>query len=151
MKRCMFLLAALSLFAAGCGKEETETAVTPQQADFTGTVTVTYQEKDYDNPGIRVDFTPSEDGKTATLTMYKIKFVPQMPVTIDVTIPDVALSVSGNTVTLSCDGVDPLAMGGPVSRYHVKNLTGTLTGETLQFSLLFGDYPTRFSGTKAAQ
>ena len=42
-------------------------------------------------------------------------------------------------------------MGGPMSRYHVKNLTGTLTGETLQFSLLFGDYPTRFSGTKAAQ
>ena len=78
--------------------------------------------------GIRVDFTPSEDGKTATLTMYKIKFVPQMPVTIDVTIPDVALTVSGNTVTLACDGVDPLAMGGPVSRYHVKNLTGTLTG-----------------------
>lgn len=147
----MFLLAALSLFAAGCGKEETETAVTPQQAGYTGTVTVTYQEKDYDNPDIRVDFTPSEDGKTATLTMHKIKFVPQMPVTIDVTIPDVALTVSGKTVTLACDGVDPIAMGGPVSRYHVKNLTGTLAGETLQFALLFGDYPTRFSGKKAAQ
>lgn len=45
------------------------------------------------NEDIEVNFTPSEDGTTATVTIYKIRFVPQMPVTIDVTIPDIKLTV----------------------------------------------------------
>ncbi|MBR0534165.1 MAG: hypothetical protein IJK19_05700 [Bacteroidales bacterium] len=50
-------------------------------------MTVIYQEAPFDNENINVNFTPSEDGKTASITLHQIRFVPQMPVTIDVPFP----------------------------------------------------------------
>ena len=40
-------------------------------------------------------------------------------------------------------------MGGPYPRYHVSGLTGTLEGDQLSFRLLFGDFPTSFTGKKS--
>ena len=80
--------------------------------------------------------------KSAAIVIYRIKFVPAMPVTIDVSIP--GISVQGDA--FSCDNVIPWALGGEYPIYTVHNLKGTVAGETLSFSLLFGDYPTRFTG-----
>ena len=136
-----------SLFLACKGNEE-EQPITPTQADYVGTVSVTYQGEPFDNEGIEVNFNPSDDGKTASIIIYKIKFVPQMPVTIDVTIPDINVSVAGNVMNLSKDTVIPLAMGGEYPRYTVTGLNGKIEGEELVFSLKFGDYPTSFSGKR---
>ena len=93
-----------------------------------------------------MNFTPSEDGKTASITIFKIRFVPQMPVTIDVTIPHVGLTATSTEVILICDEVIPLAMGGEFPRYTVTNLTGSIKDGSLEFSLNFGDIPTTFKG-----
>lgn len=107
-----------------------------------------YNENSFDNEDIEVNFTPSEDGTTASVTIYKIRFVPQMPVTIDVTIPDIDLTVTKDAILLACDNVIPLAMGGEYPRYTVTQLEGTLKDDSLEFSLNFGSSPTAFKSVK---
>ena len=144
MKKNLFALLALSLIA--CTKVEPEKLPEPEAADYTGTVTVMFQGEPFDNEGINVNFTPSEDGKTAEITIYKIRFVSQMPVTIDVTIPKINLQSTSEGIILSCEEVIPLAMGGEYPRYKVTELKGKVAGKELKFSLNFGDYPTSFKG-----
>lgn len=136
------------ILLAACGKTDSKEEIIPQTADYTGTVTVLYQGSPFDNENIEVNFTPSEDGTTASITIYKIRFVPQMPVTIDVTIPNVRLNVTEDAILLQCDRAVPLAMGGEYPRYTVTALSGSLKGDALEFSLNFGDYPTSFRGVK---
>lgn len=144
------LLSVLMVAAVACGKKMDE-PVPNVKADFNGTVTVEYQGQDFDNENIKVNYTPSADGKTADITIFQIKFVPQMPVTIDVTIPAVPVTVSSTGISFSGTDIIPTAMGGPVERYKVTNLTGNLVDGTINFSLNFGSYPTRYSGTASVQ
>jgi hypothetical protein len=144
----LFSILAVALLAIGCGKNEDVKTITPISADYNGTVSVVFNGASFDNPDINVNLTPSADGKTASIIIYKIKFVPQMPVTIDVTIPDINLTSDNKTISLAKDMVVPLALGGEYPRYTVTNLKGTIEGERISFSLNFGDYPTSFTGTK---
>ncbi len=146
MKTFRLLAALLGLLLVGCGKETPETPLVPEESDYVGTVTVIYQEAPFDNENISVNFTPSEDGQTASITLHQIRFVPQMPVTIDVTIPDISLQSTTEKIILSCEKTIPWAMGGEYPRYTVTGLQGEIVGEELTFSLLFGDYPTSFKG-----
>lgn len=144
--KLLFSILLCTLFTA-CAKNVSETPLVPEESNYTGTVTVIYQDTPFDNEGISVDFVPSEDGKSASITIYQIRFVPQMPVTIDVTIPGITLQSTNEKITLSCERVIPLAMGGEFPRYTVSNLMGEISGKELTFSLNFGDYPTSFRGT----
>lgn len=146
MKTSKILLAIAAIALLACNKNEPKILPTPEMADYKGTVTVLYQGAPFDNEDIEVNFTPSADGTTASITIFKIRFVPQMPVTIDVTIPNVRLSVTDEAILLSCDNVIPLAMGGEYPRYTVTNLKGSVKDNELIFSLNFGDYPTSFKG-----
>lgn len=145
----LLILSTLLLAAIACEKSEDPETPVPQPADYAGTVTVEFEGTSFDNEDISVSFEPSEDGATASVTIHQIKFVPQMPITIDVTIPDIVLTVSGGKTLLSCESVDPIAMGGPYPRYHVSGLSGALEGDNLSFRLLFGDFPTSFTGKKS--
>ena len=142
------VLALATLLILSCGKEMPETPVEPVESDYTGTVTVVYQDAPFDNENIRVNFTPAEDGRSASLTIHQIRFVPQMPVTIDVTVPDILLTSSPQKIQLSCERTIPLAMGGEYPRYTVTDLQGEIVGDELSFSLHFGDYPTSFKGRR---
>lgn len=144
--RLFITLAAIML--AACAKPTDETPVVPEESDYTGTVTVIYQDAPFDNENISVNFLPSEDGSAASITIHQIRFVPQMPVTIDVTIPGIALQSSAEKVILSCERVIPLAMGGEYPRYTVTDFQGEIIGKELTFSLNFGDYPTSFRGQR---
>ena len=142
------LLALAAVAAIGCNKNNPEETVGPKEGSYVGTVTVNSTSGDvFDNENIEVSFTPSEDGKTATLVMYQIKFTPRMPMTLDVTIPDVNISAEGEDIKLACAEVVPLAMGGPFPNYTVTDLTGKISGDELTFSLNFGATPTSFSGS----
>lgn len=105
-----------------------------------------YQGSPFNNENIAVNFTPAEDGKTASITIYQIRFVPQMPVTIDVTIPNVTVQSTPEKILLSGDQIIPLAMGGEFPRYTVTGLEGEIVGQELVFSLNFGDSPTSYRG-----
>lgn len=128
-----------------CNKQEEP--IVPKNSDFLGTVTVIYNDEPFDNENIEVNFLPSEDGKKADITINKIKFVPQMPVTIDVTIPNINVTSTTELINLECAEVIPLAMGGEYPRYTVTNLKGTIIGNEIVFSLNFGSYPTSYRGT----
>ncbi len=145
--KCLFAaLAALSLLA--CSKETPDSPTVKEPTEYSGTVTVIYQEAPFDNENIQVTYTPAEDGQTVSITIHQIRFVPQMPVTIDVIIPDIALQASGEKTLLSCEKTIPLALGGEYPKYTVTNLEGELLGDALRFSLNFGKYPTSFSGQR---
>jgi hypothetical protein len=146
MKTKMIFAALVAMTLIGCGKAEPETPIVPQESDYKGTVTVMYKGEPFDNENIQVNFTPSEDGKTASIIIYKIRFVPQMPVTIDVTIPNVAVQSTTEKILLSCESTIPLAMGGEYPRYTVTDLKGEIVGKEMSFSLNFGDSPTSFQG-----
>ena len=142
------LMALAAVAAIGCNKNNPEEVVEPKEGSYVGTVTVNSTSGEvFDNENIEVSFTPSEDGKTATLVMYQIKFTPRMPMTLDITIPDVSISTEGQDIKLECAEVVPLAMGGPFPNYTVTNLTGKISGGELTFSLNFGATPTSFSGS----
>ena len=145
IKNLTISMLAATAMLAGCNKPAEEPAL-PSKADYKGTVSVEYQGAVNDNEDIRVNFEASEDGATASITIYKIRFVPQMPVTVDVTSPDVQLTQSGDEILLTCDEVVPLSMGGPVERYKVTGLKGKQKGDELNFSLNFGSFPTSFTG-----
>ena len=142
----MFFAALVAMTLIGCGKAEPETPIVPEKSDYKGTVTVMYKGEPFDNENIQVNFTPSEDGKTASIVIYQIRFVPQMPVTIDVTIPNVAVQSTTEKILLSCERTIPLAMGGEYPRYTVTDLKGEIVGQEMSFSLNFGDSPTSFQG-----
>jgi len=146
MKIKMLFAALVAMSLIGCGKAEPETPIVPEVSDYQGTVTVMYQGEPFNNENIQVNFTPAEDDKTATITIYQIRFVPQMPVTIDVTIPDVAVQSTTEKILISCERTIPLAMGGEFPRYTVTNLVGEIVGQQMSFSLNFGDTPTSFRG-----
>ena len=146
MKTIRLFVALLGVLLVSCGKETPATPLVPEESDYVGTVTVIYQEAPFDNENIRVNFTPAEDGQTGSITLHQIRFVPQMPVTIDVTIPDIRLQSTPEKILLSCERTIPLAMGGEYPRYTVTGLQGEIVGQELTFSLHFGDYPTSFKG-----
>ena len=144
LNRMILAFAALALLA--CNKEEKNETPVAEAGDYKGVVTVEASSGTFDNEDIEVNFTPSEDGKTASIIIYKIRFVPQMPVTIDVTIPNVAVQSTTEKILLSCERTIPLAMGGEYPRYTVTDLKGEIVGQEMSFSLNFGDSPTSFQG-----
>lgn len=141
-------LTAVALVVLGCGKTNSEEPIAPKEGSYTGTVSVVNNGSSFDNENIQVDFKPAADGKTASIVLNQIRFVPTMPVTVDVTIPDVTVQADDKEIVLSCARVVPLAMGGEYPRYTVTDLKGKIVGNEMTFSLNFGDSPTSFRGTK---
>jgi len=144
MKRILILL-ALALLCS-CSKEKADEKRYPDSNLYQGTVSVYYEEEYFDNEDIKVRYIANDNGETASIVIYRIRFVPKMPVTIDVTIPDISVAEGEDGITMHCDEVIPLALGGEYPKYIVTDFTGTLSGEELEFSLNFGDYPTLFKG-----
>lgn len=129
-------------------EEPEKEPATVEAAKYLGTVSVLYQDENYDNENITVDFVPDPSGTSVSITLYQIRFVPQMPVTVDVTVPSIPMSAAEDgSVTFACDNVIPLALGGEYPRYTVTGMSGELKDETLSFSLNYGDFPTSFSGS----
>lgn len=137
----LFLVGGILISSCG-GKNEPDPVV--PDGMYSGTLKVTYNGEIYTTEGVEVEATSDAGLSSVTLVMYAVKFVPQMPVTIDITIPSVPMSKEG---ILSGDGIVPIAMGGPVERYTVSNLNGKVEEGKIGFDLLFGQYPTSFSGT----
>lgn len=149
LNRIILALAALALLA--CNKEEKNELPVAVAADYKGVATIEASTGMFDSEGIEVNFTPSEDGKTATVTIFKIRFSPRMPMEVDVTIPNVELTSTKDGIRLACDNVIPKALGGDFPDYTVHNMTGTVTENEIDFSLKFGATPTSYKGTKQAK
>lgn len=152
MKRMSsYLFAALCLLAS-C--EEAPTEIIDNSPKYKGEMTVVYDGKDFEQEGINVQVEFNEEQTSVDIKLHKVKFVPAMPVTIDVTILDVpAVKSEDGTWSFYGDGITPWAMGGPYKNYRADQLSGTISGSVLDFSLDFHNvkkgesYPTSYTGS----
>lgn len=141
-----FLIAAVSVVAAACSKNEPVKIIeTPAETVYSGTMTVVAGGKDNVSENVKVNVNLQEDG-TATIIFNKVKFVPQMPVSLDVTVPGVTCETRENEIILSGNDIVPLAMGMPYVKYNVTSLNGKITAGKLTVSLNFGEFATSYVG-----
>lgn len=141
-----FLIAAVSVVAAACSKNEPVKIIeTPAETVYSGTMTVVAGGKDNVSENVNVNVNLQDDG-TATIIFNKVKFVPQMPVSLDVTVPGVKCEIRKNEIILSGNDIVPLAMGMPYAKYKVTSLNGIITAGKLTVSLNFGDFATSYVG-----
>lgn len=149
MKRLLSMMATLGLLCtaftlSGCSSDDDNDDPVLVHTLYSGILSVQYQGQWYETNDAEVVFNLNDGGKTATITMLGVRFVPQMPVTIDVEIPSVQVSSSG---VLSGNNIVPYALGGPYEAYKVTNLTGKVTNLKLELSLNFGEFPTKYIGS----
>lgn len=141
-----FLFAAVLVVAAACSKNEPVKIIeTPAETVYSGTMTVVVGGKDNVSENVKVNVNLQEDG-TATIIFNKVKFVPQMPVSLDVTVPGVTCEIRINEIILSGNDIVPLAMGMPYERYKVTSLSGKIIAGKLTVSLNFGEFATSYVG-----
>ena len=89
MKRiAMLLLAAAMLLPQSCskGNGSNEEPLVANEYEYSGTMTVTSGGSDNVSENVTVDCLLDEDTRTMKILFHKVKFVPQMPITLDVTI-----------------------------------------------------------------
>lgn len=141
-----FLIAAVSVVAAACSKNEPVKIIeTPAETVYSGTMTVVAGGKDNVSENVKVNVNLQDDG-TATIIFNKVKFVPQMPVSLDVTVPGVTCETRENEIILSGNDIVPLAMGMPYEKYKVTSLSGKIISGKLTVSLNFGEFATSYVG-----
>lgn len=141
-----FLIAAVSVVAAACSKNEPVKIIeTPAETVYSGTMTVVAGGKDNVSENVNVNVNLQDDG-TATIIFNKVKFVPQMPVSLDVTVPGVKCEIRENEIILSGNDIVPLAMGMPYEKYKVTSLSGKIISGKLNISLNFGGFATSYVG-----
>lgn len=139
-----FLIAAVSVVAAACSKNEPVKIIeTPAETVYSGTMTVVAGGKDNVSENVNVNL---QDDGTATIIFNKVKFVPQMPVSLDVTVPGVKCEIRENEIILSGNDIVPLAMGMPYAKYNVTSLNGKIIAGKLTVSLNFGEFATSYVG-----
>ena len=151
MKRFLTIL-ALACTLAACKKAPT--IITDDSPEYTGTMVVAYEGEDFKQTGIKVLGEFDESRATIDIKLQKVKFVPAMPIRIDVTIMDVpVVSTGDDSWTFEADDLTPWAMGGPYDTYRVDDLRGTISGDSIEFTLGFfntkkqENYPTSYSGS----
>lgn len=152
MNKIISLLVAAVCIFSSC--EDPVSQITGDSPSFTGRMTVEYEGEDFNQNGVKVLVGFNEQQSAIDIKLEKVKFVPAMPIRIDVTILNVPVKQEGDGIwSFYADGFTPWAMGGPYDTYRVDDLHGTLTEDTIDFSLGFYNtrkevnYPTSYSGS----
>ena len=149
MKKSIYIMLAIAAVLAGCDKlekENEEPVSVLKSTDYSGTLTVNASSGAFDTDSIKVSFNATERADSASIILYKVKFSPRMPVSLDVTIPEIVVKKTEKGAILSCDSIVPLAMGGEYPNYTVKGFQGEIMDDLLTFSLNFGSTPTSYQG-----
>lgn len=146
MIKKLFSVLALAAILAGCGKDPEKLNLDLINS-YRGQITVLYQGENVVTDGVEVSFDKDDRGNTATLRLYKVKFVPAMPA-LDINVPQIEYSTSGKETTFSADGVVPTYGEAeiPAEMYTVTGLEGKIKGNEIEFSLSFGNFPTSYHG-----
>jgi len=151
-KILMFLMAAAMLLTMSCSKENgnAENPSFSGDHEYSGPMTVTAGGVDNVSEDVKVEVRIDEKAKTLDIMFNKVKFVPQMPISLDVSVPGVGFEVKDGALEFSADGIIPLSGGTlPFPKYTVTGLAGTLTESGISMKLNFGEYPVAYEGKKA--
>ena len=128
MCKKLILIASMLLAVAGCSKSNVnEEKETPRSSVYSGSLNVVAGGKGNVTEGVEGNADIDKEG-VPTLVFHKVKFVPQMPVSLDVTVPDVKYSREADgSLLLSGDGIVPITMMQPYPKYTVTGLTGKMS------------------------
>lgn len=149
MKTCKFIAAMvavlLPLAIVSCGTKE-EPEKTPEPiGEFTGSFSIVNSDgSTFSMEDIRAGYEVGEG--VVDITLYGVSFSPRMPMTLDMTIPGVAVSKAPDGYSLSSASITPVALGKPFPNYMVTDLSGSLTDDLLTLKMDIGGCPSTYSG-----
>ena len=140
MKKLSFIAAIMALFLCGCEKNPDNGGQEPQPGtlSFSGTMTVVFRGETVPSEDVEISVSYEEDG-TLSLLFNQVKFVPQMPVSLDVKVAGIKYIYKDGVVTFAGDGIVPTygLVDAEMPEYTVTGLTGTISGQSWgYFSLL---------------
>lgn len=132
-----------ALCFVSCSKDNSGTEKTGTgNSAYIGTLTVDQNDNTfYIQNNVSVNLT--QNGDVAEIKMWQVSFSERMPIKLDMTIPGVCAEEITGGDSLSGDGIIPLAMGGQFPQYIITDMTGTVTGTSLSFTMTCGSYPLR--------
>ena len=147
MKKLSFIAAIMALFLCGCEKNSGNDEQQPGTLSFSGTMTVVFRGETVPSEDVEISVSYEEDG-TLSLLFNQVKFVPQMPVSLDVKVSGITYIDRDGVVTFSGNNIIPTygLVNAEMPDYTVTGLTGTISGNRLRFSLNFGAVPTSYEG-----
>ncbi len=141
-KKLLILLAVMALTACHINAPD---PVGEKKGNFFGTVTVDNDDENFVKENVEASLTLDEETGAYSIKLFRVKFATAMPVEIDMIISDVNVDETG---VISADSVVPYAMGGPFEKYLIRDLKGSLTDQTMSFSMICGKYPTSYQGVR---
>ncbi|MCQ2216963.1 MAG: hypothetical protein MJZ33_00585 [Paludibacteraceae bacterium] len=112
---------------------------------YLGKMNVEFADLTYETDSINI--ISSYDSLGMLVLDFKgVKFVPQMPVKLDITVPSIPCQKNGDVVTFQADTIIPTMSSKPMPKYTASNIKGEIKGDSIAFSLNFADYPTSYKG-----
>lgn len=142
----MVAIAAILVSCDKTEKQDEEPVNLLESTDYSGTLTVNTSSGVFGTDSVKVSFNVTEKADSASITLFQVKFTPRMPVTLDVTVPDIVVAKTEKGAVLTCERVVPLAMGGEFPNHTVTDFEGEIVDDELTFSLNFGATPTLYQG-----
>ena len=155
MKRnVIYLLTLLIIVANAClssKNDDPELIIDPPFENlYKGVMSVVYQDQTYPNDSIAVSLSLNAANDSVDIQINQIRFVPSMPVTIDLIVPSVPCTVrQDGSVTFAGTGIVPVMLNGAAyPMYTVTDLQGSADSGQCVFSLNFGSFPTSYTGQR---
>ena len=93
----------------------------------------------------------AEDSKSFTLSIYEVKFAEAMPVSIDIAIPGIPCTASGDGMTFAGDTIVPLIGIAPAPNFTFYNINGEVKDSELKFSAVCTRGLFTFSGKEVLE
>ena len=88
----------------------------------------------------------------ATLNIFKVKFAANMPVTIDLTVPQIPFERKTDKVTFGGDSIVPMMGVAPVPAFMFETIEGEASSHTLNFNAtILGRGTITFSGNEIVE
>lgn len=153
MKKFILLVVAVSTLSFGvtsCNDDEENNNPNKKEQQntdsipFVGQLSVTYKGEEVTTDDVKVSAVATNN--VVSLYFFRVKFVPQMPVTIDLVVPEIPSNTTDGNIVFQSDSIVPTMGGAKYEQYVAKQITGTITNGTINFSLTFGGMPTKYSG-----
>ena len=163
MKKSIFLLLALMAAVISCDKIETDnenvkdavqkndsinqndSVLVIDSLFFSGTLTADASSGKCTTPDTKISVNYTDKSDSVSITIFKAKLAERMPA-MDIIIPGITIRSDSGVSVITTDESIPLAMGSEFPSYKVTGFTGTYAGDSISFSLKFGQTPTSFAG-----
>ena len=161
MKTKIFILMAMITLTVACKnkksdndepKTQTQTKVNLEtQTDFVAMGVIAVPAQDFKKNDVRVEAKINNTGRM-TLNLYDVKFAEAMPVTIDMTLPNVEVdSITEKKIGFSGENIVPLTGNSPFEKYTTGQLNGYITPDSLCFTTTLGGIGTTYNGLLQAE